>query len=139
MKTWIMKRLGGVFSFSLAALVGVGLGVVLDPSVAMANSGLTGLGTNAGNQAKGALQIVGAIAQVAGAGFGLVGGMKLKNASDDRGQEGLKAPLFMLVAAAILIGLPQVLGVGLGTVFGSQVGVVNATASGGGLDSISVK
>lgn len=119
-----------------AGLVGLGLGMLAIPGSAFAGAGLVGLSSNVGSQTSAALQVVGAIAQVAGAGFGLVGGMKLKNASDDRGQEGLKAPLVMLGAAAVLIGLPQVLGVGVGTVFGDTSSLVDAQSLGGGLESI---
>jgi hypothetical protein len=105
-----------------AVMAGAALLATLGAGDALAVEGLSGHSAHIETEMGGALKIAGAVATVAGVIMGVVGAMKLKNMANDRAGpgDGAVQTIMTLVAAAALIVVPQLLGIGVGTLFGSD-------------------
>lgn len=107
MKKNILKTLG-LFAITATALV-VG-------DVAMAQD-LNAVTTQVKGQLPGVADLISAVAYVAGIGFALKAGFKLKEHNESKGQIPLSQPITLAIVAALCLGLPTLLSNAKGTIF----------------------
>ncbi|GAB5389570.1 MAG: type IVB secretion system protein IcmD/DotP [Alphaproteobacteria bacterium] len=107
-----------------AALAITVLALTTAPDLAHAE-GLGGMAETLDSQLGSIAALISAVAFVLGLGLGASGLMKFRQHSDNPNAVPISQPIVRLVIAAMLVALPSVLGVGIGTFFGDDAGTVN--------------
>jgi hypothetical protein len=124
-----MKILSSYRVMGLAVLTMATIAFIAQPAAAAAAAaapvGLAGWVTSLKGQFDAAMTVIGLIASVAG--FASAGGcfFKLKEHNDNPNQIPLRKPLMLAFIAVCLIGLPEFLGIGVGSLFSSSTTLSN--------------
>ncbi len=117
MKTSILTPLTYFAASSALFLIG------MDSASAVNN--ITSVSANLTGQAKGILNMIEMVSYLAGTGFGVKGALKLKEHNESKGQIPLSQPIFLFAVAGLLLGLPTVLDVAVGSTLGVSAGTQN--------------
>ncbi len=111
------KNMKKGFKFlAYAAMAAVLMTVAMDPAMAQGLNRVTG---TVKDQMPGVVDILSAIAYIAGVGFGIKAALKLKEHNESKGQIPLSQPITLGIVAALLLALPTFLSVAKEGVFGT--------------------
>jgi hypothetical protein len=86
------------------------------------------LAQNVGNQVGGIGQAAGAVSWLSGLGFGISSVFKFKQHADDPQRTSLKDPMMYGAVGAGLIMIPELMGAGIGSIFGGMGPTLNGNA-----------
>jgi hypothetical protein len=96
-----------------------GLAALLFAEPALA-SNIGKLAEDMSSQGQGIASLLGTASYLMGAGFGIKGGLKLKEHNEQPQQTKLSSPLTMLAVSGMLFALPTVMDTGADSVFGAN-------------------
>lgn len=109
-----MKK--GLKILGYVALTAVLMTVAMDPAMAQ---GINRVTSTVKDQMPGVVDVLSAIAYIAGVGFGIKAALKLKEHNESKGQVPLSQPITLGIVAALLLALPTFLSVAKEGVFGA--------------------
>lgn len=101
-------------------LVAAAAALVMTPDMAFASGGIGGVAETLDGQLSSIAKLIGAVAFVLGLGLGASGLMKFRQHSDNPNAVPISQPIVRLVVASMLIALPAVLGVTMGSLLGED-------------------
>ena len=107
----------------------IGSFILASPAWASSGGGLSGVMDNIKRNLGSVTDVIGVVAFIAGIGFGFMGAVKLRQAHNSHQPGALHEGLILIGVAALCIGLPMLLGVGITSIFGSSSNLVSATGT----------